>query len=121
MSAARGGTPTPVRSDEQRREALALANQIRSARAEFKRDLRHDRELILEAIESPPEWLLTAKVTDLLLAMPKFGPVKVQKVLKGLDISPSKTVGGLSDRQRGMLVFRLWMALGAPERMGVAA
>ena len=59
-----------------------------------------DRRLLLE----PPDYLATAKVFDLLLAVPKYGRVKVNKILGQCKISPSKTVGGLSERQRGELV-----------------
>ncbi len=41
---------------------------------------------------------------DLLLAVPKYGRVKVNKILSQCRISPSKTLGGLSERQRGELV-----------------
>jgi hypothetical protein len=43
-------------------------------------------------------------VFDLLLAVPKYGRVKVNKILGTCKISPSKTVGGLSERQRRELV-----------------
>ena len=52
----------------------------------------------------PPEYLLTAKVFDLLLAVPKYGRVKVNRILTHCRISPSKTIGGLSERQRNELV-----------------
>ncbi len=52
----------------------------------------------------PPACLETAKLLDLLLAVPGFGRVKANKVLTGCRISPSKTVGGLSARQRADLV-----------------
>ena len=41
---------------------------------------------------------------DLLLAVPKYGRVKVNKILAQCRISPSKTLGGLSERQRAELV-----------------
>jgi hypothetical protein len=85
-------------------EALERANQIRSQRAKLKRDLRAGKATIDRLLESPPEYLETAKVFDLLLAVPKFGRVKANKILQQVRISPSKTVGGLSDRQRGELV-----------------
>ena len=44
----------------------------------------------------PPEYVETAKVFDMLLAVPKYGRVKVNKVLTQCRISPSKTIGGLS-------------------------
>jgi hypothetical protein len=49
----------------------------------------------------------TAKVADLLLALPKYGPVKVNKLLSRCRIAPSKTIGGLSQRQRNELAALL--------------
>ena len=85
----------PERSLVQRMDALQRANDIRSRRAQLKR-----HELLLD----PPDYLQTAKVFDLLLAVPKYGRVKVNKILSHCRISPSKTLGGLSERQRGELV-----------------
>lgn len=98
---------TPGRSRSQRMDALALANEIRGKRARLKRDLKAGRVKVFTQIEDPPEWLLTAKVLDLLLAVPKIGRVKANKALVQCRISPSKTVGGLSDRQRRELVILL--------------
>ena len=98
---------TPGRSTSQRMDALALANEIRGKRAKLKRDLKAGRAKIHSQIEAPPEWLLTAKVMDLLLAVPKVGRVKANKALVQCRISPSKTVGGLSERQRRELVTLL--------------
>ena len=94
----------PERSYMQRMEALARANDIRTRRAQLKRDLKGGRQPIDELLLSPPAYLETAKVFDLLLAVPKYGRVKVNKILTQCKISPSKTVGGLSERQRGELV-----------------
>jgi hypothetical protein len=46
-------------------------------------------------------------VFDMLLAVPKYGRVKVNKILVLCRISPSKTIGGLSERQRSELVSLL--------------
>ena len=62
------------------------------------------RQPIDELLLAPPAYLETAKVFDLLLAVPKYGRVKVNKILTQCKISPSKTVGGLSERQRRELV-----------------
>ena len=94
----------PERSLVQRMEALQRANDIRSRRAALKRDLKAGRQPIHELLLDPPDYLMTAKVFDLLLAVPKYGRVKVNKVLSQCRISPSKTLGGLSERQRGELV-----------------
>ena len=97
-------TVAPERSYNQRMEALQRANDIRSRRAQLKRDLKAGRQPIDELLLGPPSYLETAKVFDLLLAVPKYGRVKVNKILGQCKISPSKTVGGLSERQRRELV-----------------
>ena len=97
----------PERSLVQRMEALQRANDIRSRRAQLKRDLKAGRTSIANLLLDPPEYVMTAKVFDLLLAVPKYGRVKVSKILSLCRISPSKTLGGLSERQRGELVALL--------------
>jgi|GEM_PF-1102363 len=101
------GSETPERSQDQRLDALAVANQIRAKRAQLKRDLKAGRSKLYQQIAEPPEWLHTAKVIDLMLAVPKIGRVKANKALVQCRISPSKTIGGLSERQRRELVALL--------------
>jgi hypothetical protein len=45
-------------------------------------------------------------VFDMLLAVPKVGSVKATKILHSCRVSPSKTFGGLSERQRAELADR---------------
>lgn len=95
---------TPPRSLAQRQVALEKANDVRSRRAQLKRDLKAGRKRATDQLLDPPDWLATMKVFDLLLAMPKQGRVKVNKHLSLCRVSPSKTIGGLSSRQRADLV-----------------
>ena len=97
----------PERSLGQRLDALKRANDIRTQRARLKRDLKAGRAQIHGLLLDPPEYILTAKVFDLLLAVPKYGRVKANRILTQCRISPSKTIGGLSERQRGELVSHL--------------
>jgi hypothetical protein len=97
----------PERSLMQRMDALQRANEIRTRRAQLKRDLKGGRVSIQTLLLDPPEYVLTAKVFDMLLAVPKYGRVKANKVLQQCRISPSKTIGGLSQRQRTELVSQL--------------
>src|ERR1700739_230037 len=97
-------TAAPERSLVQRMEALQRANDIRTRRAQLKRDLKAGRQPIDRLLLEPPDYLATAKVFDLLWAVPKYGRVKVTKILSQCKISPSKTIGGLSERQRRELV-----------------
>lgn len=97
----------PERSLDQRMEALKRANDIRTARAKLKKDLKASRASIQAILLDPPEYVLTAKVFDMLLAVPKYGRVKTNRILNQCRISPSKTIGGLSQRQRTELVSLL--------------
>ena len=86
-------------------DALARANQIRIKRAQLKRDLKAGRLSIHSLLLNPPEYVETAKVFDMLLAVPKYG--RVNKILAHCRIAPSKTIGGLSERQRSELISLL--------------
>jgi|SRR5687767_176574 hypothetical protein len=97
----------PERSLDQRMAALERANNIRTRRAQLKRDLKGGKVNIQALLLDPPEYLATAKVFDMLLAVPKYGRVKANRVLTQCRISPSKTIGGLSERQRNELVGQL--------------
>jgi hypothetical protein len=88
-------------------EALRRANVVRSRRAQLKRDLKAGRQTIHVLLLEPPEYLETAKVFDLLLCVPKCGRVKVNRILTQCRIAPSKTLGGLSERQRRELAALL--------------
>ena len=106
-AATKSPSAAPERSLKQRMEALKRANQIRTKRAKLKKDLRSGRLSPHSLLLSPPEYIATAKVSEMLMAVPKYGQVKVNKILSQCRISPSKTIGGLSPRQRAELVSYL--------------
>jgi hypothetical protein len=85
-------------------KALRRANEIRTARAQLKRDLKAGKVRIEQLLRDPPEYVLSAKAFDMIVAVPKYGRVKANKILTQCRISPSKTIGGLSERQRAELV-----------------
>jgi hypothetical protein len=104
MVASKTQAQAPLRSLDQRMEALKRANDIRVRRAQLKKDLKDGRVHIEKILVSPPEYVETAKVFDMLMAVPKFGRVKAARFLNQCRISQSKTVGGLSERQRTELI-----------------
>src|ERR1700751_3862495 len=103
-TAAKTQAHPPLRSRDQRMDALKRANDVRVRRARLKKDLKDGRVHIEQILGNPPEYVSTAKVIDILMAVPKFGRVKAARVLNTWRISQSKTVGGLSDRQRAELI-----------------
>lgn len=110
-------TPTaPERSLEQRMKSLERANRIRTARADLKDAVYEDHawDLLIAVIrdeEAPGiitrDQLSTMKVYDLLVVAPTIGRVKALKVINSIPASPSKTIGGLSPRQRAAFVMEL--------------
>ncbi len=97
----------PERSLLQRKTALEKANAVRARRAQLKRDLKAKRTSGVALLDDPPEWLETMKVIDFLLALPKVGQMKAIKVLNKCRMSPSKTIGGMTQRQRTELCLVL--------------
>lgn len=103
-------TATPPRSAGQQMDALALANRIRTTRACFKRSLKETadaRAQAARAVDRPAPQLATMKVYELLKAVPRIGESKAQRIMFRHQVSPAKTLGGLSDRQRRALVAEL--------------
>lgn len=108
MSAtARQFNSAPQRSLDQRLDALARANEVRSRRAVLKAELKRGDVSVRDVLLNPPDFMLTAKVIDLLMAAPKRGRVKSTRIMEQCRISASKTVGGLSERQRAALLEHL--------------
>ncbi len=97
----------PDRSLTQRLDALVRANEVRTKKAALKRDLKSGRQTIHQVLLDPPDYAANAHVFELLMATPKYGRVKVNKILTQCRISPRKTIGGLSQRQRDELVYLL--------------
>src|SRR4029078_8079593 len=104
MQSAKTPVQAPMRSLDQRMDALRRANEIRVRRAQLKKDLKNGDARIEKILRHPPTEVETAKGFDMLMAVPKVGRVKAARFLNQCRISQSKTVGGLSDRQRTQLM-----------------
>lgn len=97
-------TLIPVRSNEQRLAALKRANVIRSTRAAWKRDVKAGRCDPWPTLIEPPAEFQTMRVYTALLALPAVGRSKAQEALKRAGVSPAKTLGGMTARQRSQLM-----------------
>jgi S13-like H2TH domain len=89
---------------ERRMVALGRANQVRGLRAKLKQDLREGTVRLEQILATGADYVASAEVFDLLVAVPKIGPVKAGHLLSIARISPCKTVGALSGRQRACLI-----------------
>jgi S13-like protein len=104
-----------TRSLERRLIALRQANEVRSARAKLKQELRQGNVRLEEILATRPDYLSNAEVVELLLAVPKVGPARAARLLNTARVSQSKTIGGLSHRQRACMIELLSrLRLGPP-------
>lgn len=100
--------PTPPeRTEDQRQAALLRANQIRAQRSTDKQRLRQGGLDARELLRDPPEHWLKARAADVMLAVPAIGHTKVERILRQLQISPSRTLQGLTPDQRQRLIRAL--------------
>lgn len=97
----------PDRTLEQRRQALAKANEVRTARRDLKVELAAGLGDPAAIVEVPPLAFESMRVRDLLLALPGVGRRTADKMLWRARVAPTKTLVGLSDRQRHELVVGL--------------
>jgi hypothetical protein len=104
VSESNAGAGVPGRSREQRLRALEQANEVRTARAELKKELASGTIELVQILADPPPCVRTARVRDLLLVLPKIGSVRAARILALSGIAHSKTLGSLTERQRGELI-----------------
>jgi hypothetical protein len=83
---------------------LRRANQVRGLRAKLKQDLRERNVRLEQILATHADYLASAEVFDLLVAVPKIGPVKAGRLLTCARISAGTTAGELSERQRARLI-----------------
>ena len=102
-----GAAAAPAFAREQRMRALGRANQTRIERARLKNELASGHAHIEDVLTHPPTFAATAKVSELLLAVPGFGPVRATRALTRCQIPYQKTTAGLSERQRVALIVLL--------------
>jgi hypothetical protein len=96
-----------ARTLEQRMAALATANEIRFYRAQLKRDIAIGEVDALAILRRPNQKVQTMKIWDLLRAIPGVGVTKSSAALRKAGVSPSKTLGGLTARQRRELAIHV--------------
>ncbi len=97
--------PLPELSEEQRRQALEKAAEARKKRAEVKARLKNGGIGLTECLEraESAEILGKMKVSAMLEALPGVGKVRAQKVMEELNISGSRRLRGLGDKQKQAL------------------
>ena len=93
--------------DPQRLRALERANQVRLARADLKRRIAEGKVPAASIILDSPWEASSWAVGDLLMSQRRWGSTRCQKFLRGLEISETKQIGTLTERQRFALADHL--------------
>jgi hypothetical protein len=90
--------------------ALDRANEVRLARAELKRRVAFGKADVAEVIICCPWEVHSMAVGDLLMSQHRWGRTRCRKLLAGIPMSETKTVGSMTDRQRCALAAMLTSA-----------
>lgn len=98
-------TETP--SIPQWRNALDKGNQIRYARADYKRDMKAGRKTSADLLLEPPELALDVKVVDVLTWIPGIKRSRALKVMAGLIFQEGMPLRRLSPSTRRKLYNRV--------------
>jgi len=80
--------------------ALALANEVRLARADLKRRVLEQEISVAEIVLDPPAAAENMTVADLLMSQKRWGHQRCSKFLAAIPMSEAKTVGAMTQRQR---------------------
>ena len=97
--------PLPVRTDEQRKQALEKAAEARRKRAELKGELKSGKRSLKDLLSQTDDNTVgKMKVSTVLESLPGVGKVRATKIMEKLDISASRRVRGLGAKQREALL-----------------
>jgi len=97
--------PLPVLTDEQRKMALEKAAEARRARAEVKQKLKNGTLTLTQILTQPPDDTVgKMKVSAVLEALPGVGKVRAKKIMEKLDVSTSRRIRGLGEKQKQALL-----------------
>lgn len=91
----------------QRMRALERANEIRLARAVLKRRIADGDISAAEVILEPPCAAVSWEIGELLMSQRRWGSSRCRKFLLRNQISETKSVGALTQRQRRLLAHQL--------------
>ena len=109
--------PTAVlsdRPDTQCLQALERANAVRLARAELKRRVAAAEVSVADVVLDSPWEADSMPIADLLTSQRRWGATRCRKFLQAIPMSENKTVGSMTQRQRGAIAEQLAAASVVP-------
>ena len=91
----------------QHMQALAQANRVRLARAELKRRVADGELSVADVLLDVPWQAESMTIADLLMSQHRWGRTRCRRFLNGIQMSETKTIGTMTERQRRVLAARL--------------
>ena len=99
--------PMAAANNTQRMQALRRANEIRVARAALKQQIATGRTSAADAILSGAAEVERMTVIELLMSQRSWGLARCHGLLGAVALPENKTIGSMTDRQRGLLAAML--------------
>jgi hypothetical protein len=93
--------PARVTRAPQHLQALERANAVRLARAALKRSVASGEVCVADVILDSPWEAESMTVADLLTSQRRWGQTRCRRFLQTIPLSESKTIGSMTERQRG--------------------
>ena len=87
----------------QHMQALAQANRVRLARAELKRQVADGETTVADIVLDCPWEADSMTIADLLLSQHRWGRTRCRRFLGSIQMSETKTIGSMTERQRRAL------------------
>jgi len=87
----------------QHMQALQRANEVRLARAELKRNIGLGTLTAAEVILACPWEAASMTIAELLTSQRRWGTARASRFLSDIGMPETKTVGSMTERQRGLL------------------
>jgi hypothetical protein len=94
----------PTLTPEQRAEALAKAQAARKERSELLASVKAGKVSIAQLLNRTDNVAKKTKVSQIIKALPGYGPARAAAVMEEAGIDDNRRVGGLGDQQRRKLL-----------------
>lgn len=98
-------TATIAPAPPQHMQALARANEVRLARAELKRRIADGDIDVAHVILTCPWETASMPIGELLASQRRWGATRARRLLAGIGMPETKTVGSMTERQRRALAL----------------
>ena len=97
----------PKLSTEERAQALAKAQEMRTKRMELRKELKAGNIALQEVLKRDDEIVSRMKVKYLLESLPNIGKITANAIMEEVGINESRRIQGLGKRQKAMLLEKL--------------